>query len=117
MDFLTRKRIRLPDYDYSTPGYYFITICTRDKQPILGQVVGTGLPDGPKVALSDHGKLARRQLEIMTDFYPHVKLEKYIVMPNHVHMILHITESEQEPSGRPVPTQNPPPRKVEYLLL
>ena len=47
MDLPKRKTTRLPDYDYSSPGYYFITVCTKGKQKLLCDIVGTGLPDGP----------------------------------------------------------------------
>jgi len=47
MEIHHRKNIRLNGYDYNTPGWYFITICTKNKQKLLGAVVGTGLPDGP----------------------------------------------------------------------
>jgi REP element-mobilizing transposase RayT len=43
-DKTNRKHIRLKDYDYSTPGYYFITVCTKDKKPILNRIVGTDVP-------------------------------------------------------------------------
>lgn len=47
MNLPKRKRIRLKDYDYSQDGYYFITICTKDKVKILCNIVGTGVLDGP----------------------------------------------------------------------
>ena len=47
MDKPKRKTIRLKEYDYNTPGYYFITFCTKDKKKLLCDIVGTGLLDGP----------------------------------------------------------------------
>ena len=104
MDFPKRKTIRLPGYDYDTPGYYFITICTKDRKPLLCQIVGTGLPDGPQVRLSQYGTIAQQQLQSMGDFYKGLRLDKYVIMPNHIHMILVVESSGDGPSGRPVPT-------------
>ena len=86
-----RKNVRLHGFDYNTPGYYFITICTKDKQKLLGEIVGTGLLDGPKNQLTEYGQIVAGRLKLMADFYPDIKLEKYVVMPNHVHLLLHIT--------------------------
>lgn len=106
MTYYNRKTTRLPNYNYSAPGYYFITICTKDKHKLLGEVVGTGLPDGPEVRLSALGEVANQQLAAMSDFYNQFKLEKYIVMPNHVHLLLYIPDCDQGPSRRPVPTNS-----------
>ena len=51
----TRKKIRLENFDYSTEGYYFITICTANKKKILGTVVGEGLSALPKIVFTDIG--------------------------------------------------------------
>ena len=104
MRYYSRKTTRLPSYDYSCPGYYFVTLCTKNKCKILGEVVGTGLLDGPKVQLSSYGETANKQLALMADFYDTIKVEKYIVMPNHIHLLLYIAEVCDGPSGRPVPT-------------
>ena len=104
MELSKRKTIRLPGYDYDTPGYYFITICTKDKKPLLGQIVGTGLPDGPRARLSQYGTIAHQQLRTMGDFYKGLRLDKYVIMPNHIHMILVVESGGDGPSGRPVPT-------------
>ena len=86
-----RKNIRIQSYNYNTPGYYFITICTRNKEKILSNIVGTGLPDGPLVKLTECGSFVKDQLDNMSCFYEDLILEKYVVMPNHIHLLLHIT--------------------------
>ena len=106
MEFPKRKTIRLPDFDYNLPGYYFITICVKDKQKLLCDIVGTGLPDGPEVMFTNYGNIARMQLEQMTDFYQDVRIDKYVIMPNHIHLLLCITDCGDGPSGRPVPTNS-----------
>ena len=91
MEIHNRKRIRLQNYDYNSPGYYFVTVCTKDKQKMLGEIVGTGLPDGPKIQLTGYGRIVKEQLEIMTDFYEEIRIEKFVIMPNHIHLLLQIS--------------------------
>ena len=93
MEHTNRKRIRFPSYDYDTPGYYFITVCTEGKRKLLCEIVGTGLPDGPEVRFSQYGIIAHKQLEQMRDFYPDIRLEKYVIMPNHIHMLIHLLDT------------------------
>ena len=91
MELQSRKNIRLKSYDYNVPGYYFITVCTKQKQKLLCDIVGTGVLDGPKVQLSHCGKIAEAQLENMCSFYDGLRVEKYVIMPNHIHLLIHIT--------------------------
>ncbi len=102
-----RKALRLKNYDYSTPGMYFITLCTKHHKELLSKIeVGTGLPDCPQSKLTKYGEIANSQLSVMSDYYENIKIDKFVVMPNHVHMIIHILEKEiaYGQSGTPVPT-------------
>lgn len=103
MELPNRKRVRLKCFDYNTPGYYFITVCTIEKQKILCTIVGTGLLDGPKIFDTEFGKIARKQLDAMSDFYPDIKIDKYVIMPNHIHMLLKITEKDFSESEKLTP--------------
>lgn len=103
---MERKAIRLKGFDYNDPGWYFLTICTKGKIKLLCDIVGTGLLDGPQVQLTDYGVVADQQLRLMADFYENMKLERYTIMPNHVHLLLRLLETENGPSGRPVPTNS-----------
>ena len=68
-DLPERKISRLKNYNYNNPGSYFITVCTENKKEILSTIrVGTGVLDRPKNELSEYGKIADKQLKIMTDF-------------------------------------------------
>ena len=99
---MERKPLRLPDYDYSRAGVYFLTLCAKDKAPLFGEVcVGGGVPDAPHVELSPCGAAVQGQLEEMAQVYGHASLIKYVVMPNHVHILLQV----HGPSGTPAPTQ------------
>ncbi len=106
MQLPKRKQIRLKDYDYSQDGYYFITMCTKDKRKLLCDIVGTGILDGPQIKFTEYGEIANQQIEIMTDFYDDIKINKYVVMPNHIHMLIEIVRSDDGPSGTPVPTNS-----------
>ena len=88
MDRPKSKNIQLVNYDYSSPGYYFVTVCTKDRKKILGEIVGTGLLDGPLISLTDCGEAVNKRLAVLSRFYPDIILEKFVVMPNHIHMLI-----------------------------
>ena len=101
MDRPTRKPMRLKGHDYSTPGAYFITICTRDKRCILssienppGEAVGAATSRPPNkaasVLLTAIGEIVDLAIRNMQAAYPTVSVEKYVIMPNHVHLLLRI---------------------------
>ncbi|MBQ8503097.1 MAG: transposase [Clostridia bacterium] len=90
-----RKDYRLKNYDYSSPNAYFITICTKDRHPILWQSVShnnVGAAIGRPVVyeLSPYGKVAETAINKISSIYPTVNVDKYVIMPNHIHMILSI---------------------------
>lgn len=87
MELPKRKPNRLSHYDYSTPGAYFITICIQDRKCILGRIVGGGDFDAPQVSLSHMGRIVQRNIELSNQI-PGVHVDKYVIMPNHVHLIL-----------------------------
>ena len=87
-----RKPTRLRGYDYSTPGMYFVTVCVQEKKHLLGRVVGGGDFDAPQVQLSRYGKILDKYIEQMSGKYPHIKMENYVIMPNHFHCLIGITE-------------------------
>ncbi len=98
----TRKPNRLQEYDYAQPGAYFITICTQNRRSILSQIsVGAtcGRPDS--VILMDAGKMVERELYRIGEIYENVAVDSYVIMPNHIHMILHIREDGGRPQVAP----------------
>ena len=84
-----RKSTRLPKYDYSTNGAYFITICTKEKKEILCSIVGEGLCALPSIKLTEIGKTVNEAIEYINNI-DDVSVDKYVVMPNHVHMLIAI---------------------------
>ena len=86
-----RKSIRLSAEAYNECGLYFITICTKNREEVLGKIsVGDGVLDVPNVILSKHGQIAEKYIMQMQDFYDNIRIEYYVIMPNHVHMILNV---------------------------
>jgi len=97
----TRKKNRLEAYDYSGAGYYFVTICAKEKRPIFGSVVGATCGRPPHTELSRCGEIVEREIAVMDRTYPHVGVEKYVIMPNHVHLLLRIEPGDGRPQVAP----------------
>ena len=69
-DLPERKRLRLEQYDYSSPGAYFVTFCTKDRQCILSDItVGADALGGPRVTLTDAGRIVEKYI-LSTDNIP-----------------------------------------------
>ncbi len=81
-DLRTRKNIRLNGYDYSRTGRYFITICVKAGHEMFGTIV-----DG-NMQLSEYGRSAEHNLVELAAHIKGIRIDKYVIMPNHVHMIL-----------------------------
>ena len=79
-----RRSIRLPGYDYSRTGCYFITICSFDREIIFGKIA-----DGNTV-LSEIGIISAKYLEQIPNHFENVFVDEYVVMPNHIHIIITI---------------------------
>ena len=82
-----RRSIRLPEYDYCQPGAYFVTICTEDRECLLGELVAG------EMRLGDAGDIALAAWNDLPMHYAHVRLDTFVVMPNHVHGIIILTET------------------------
>jgi hypothetical protein len=76
-----RKRNRLKGYDYRQSGYYFLTLCEDNRQCFFGEVVDS------QMILNEYGKIVSQQLLWMQKNFPYVKIDCWVVMPNHVHLI------------------------------
>ena len=87
-----RKHPRLKEYDYSTPGAYFITICTHNRKCLLSNIVGRGLAPA-EIQYTQYGEIAREQLLSLENRYPNLKIDQYVIMPNHIHAILILNET------------------------
>ena len=103
MELPKRKPKRLANYDYSLNGAYFITICTLYHAQILSEIVGTGVLDRPKIELSQYGIISDEQIKIMNDFYDSISVDKYVIMLNHIHLLISLNSANGR-SRMPVPT-------------
>ena len=84
-----RPSLRLPDYDYAQPGAYFVTICALDRVCLFGEV-----REGA-IHLNDAGRMVREVWEELPARFPHIGLDAFIVMPNHLHGIVVIRERRE----------------------
>ena len=87
-DLPKRKHPRLKRYDYSLNAGYFITICTFQKRKMLSKIkVGRGLAPA-ETCLTNHGKIVEMTLSEMPSRFQYLEIENYVVMPNHIHVIM-----------------------------
>lgn len=82
-----RKDMRLRCYDYSSEGYYFITICMKNRLEILGKI-----NNEDKIELTKEGKTVQKYIKQIEQIYEIIKVDEYVIMPNHIHMIIVIKE-------------------------
>jgi len=81
-----RRSIRLPEYDYSQPGAYYVTIVASDRESLFGEVVNK------ETVLTKFGLVAKQQWEKLPKRFPNIELGAFIIMPNHMHGIITITD-------------------------
>ena len=91
-----RKRNRMRWYDYSEDGWYFITICTKNRIEWLGKIKNDGM------VLNDNGKIAKMCWLDIPNHYPNMYFDEWIIMPNHIHGII-VIENDIVPAI-PIPT-------------
>ncbi len=90
-----RKTIRLKGYDYAQNGAYFVTICIKNKECISGEIL-----DG-KIVLNDVGEMIQSVWNGLPEHYPHVELDQFVVMPNHMHGIVVISNDNYKGGETP----------------
>ena len=85
-------------YDYSSNGYYFITICTEKRKPIFWNNVGADIirpqNNDTDLLLSEYGKTVKNAIESISKHYDGVFVDRYCIMPNHVHLVIAIMLKE-----------------------
>lgn len=102
-----RKSNRLKEYNYSQAGCYFITICTKDREELFGEVINGGM------ILNQLGKIVEKQLLWLANQYIYIELDSFVVMPNHVHAIIMICDISTVGTGRDLSL--PPDTKIKSL--
>jgi len=94
-----RKNIRLQGYDYSKDGHYFVTVCVKNKHELLGHIVGSGFHARPSIALTDLGIEVQKSIEYICANTKGIDIPQYVIMPNHVHMIIILNTAERNEEG------------------
>lgn len=98
MDALpSRKNIRLTSYDYASPGAYFVTICVNHRKPLLWErvpTVGAATCRPKTIPLSKIGTVVDHHIREIPRRYPHISVDTYCIMPDHVHLLLTIHADE-----------------------
>ncbi len=103
MDMPKRKRLRLKGYDYSQNGAYFITLCVKNHSPLFGHIiVGRDAPGAPSVQLTEYGMIVYKEIGETPSHYEGVTIDNFVVMPNHIHMIVSVHRDNGAPrASRP----------------
>ena len=112
-----RKPTRLKNFDYSSAGAYFVTICIRDRMNILSEIVKTDLtatdktnglavgeglaPPEITVKLKPCGEVVKEQLQLIEARFPSVTIEDYVIMPDHIHAVIFLHEKAGGASPSP----------------
>ena len=100
--FTQRKLLRLKKFDYSTPGYYFVTICTKRRIPFFGEIINRN------IILNEIGNIVKQQWLWLEKNFKYVKLDEWIIMPNHLHGIVIINNYVGNGRDRSLPTKIKP---------
>jgi putative transposase len=95
-----RRSIRLPDYDYSQPGAYFVTLCTWQRASLFGEIVNGNL------RLSPIGRIVTIEWERLVYHFANIHLDAFVVMPNHLHGIITIIDPVRVGATQSLPTHD-----------
>ena len=115
MELPKRKPTRLRTYNYSTPGMYFLTVCVKDRKQLLGKIVGCGDFDTPQMMLSEYGIILDKYIRRMNEKYSCINIDKFVIMPNHFHLILNITDYKNGASKIAAPYNYEIPKFISLL--
>ena len=100
--FPKRKPTRLKTFDYNAIGAYFITLCTENRRQILSRIVGVDVLGDPKnVDLLPYGIVADKYIKQMSEFYENISVDQYVIMPNHIHMLLFVSDDGSPRTSTP----------------
>jgi REP element-mobilizing transposase RayT len=94
-----RRLTRLQEYDYSQPGAYFVTVCTKNRSCLFGEI------DNDRMRLSSYGEIIRLSWFDLPQHYTNVELDAFVIMPNHIHGIIFLTDVGA--GLKPAPTDSP----------
>ena len=99
MELPKRKQNRLAGYDYGAPSAYFITVCTNNRRNLFWKDVGAVSGRPCDVPLTNLGRIVRQSIEDIPKHYSAISVDHWVVMPNHIHLLLQIHTDDD---GRPM---------------
>ncbi|MGN1306321.1 MAG: transposase [Faecousia sp.] len=111
----SHKRNRLEGYDYGSEGVYFLTLCTEGRRNLLSRIVARGILDAPETELTSYGKVLKEAIDYLNQARENICVEEYVIMPNHLHILVRITKACKGASGMPRATDAVIPRFVSFL--
>ncbi len=109
------KRTRLEGFDYSQAGAYFVTVCTKDRACILSDVIVGAIHESPVVRLTQYGQIVEKHIKLIPERF-HVEIGNYIIMPNHIHMII-VVDSDRAIRESPLQKRALIPKVIGYLKM
>jgi REP-associated tyrosine transposase len=92
MKLYNRHTVRLREFDYAQNGVYFVTICTHEKECLFGDVQDAA------IVLHEYGKIVQEELERSAEIREEMDIDTYIIMPNHVHVIVALFQADDSKS-------------------
>ncbi len=95
-----KKQYRFKNYDYAQNGFYFVTICAKNREIFFGEI--DLLVGRVKMKLSDMGLIAEKFWREIPEHFPFVRLDEFVIMPNHIHGIIEIVKENNEGTGQPL---------------
>ncbi len=95
-----RKHPRLDTQVYQSAGAYFITICTQARRCLLSRIVGRGLAPAA-IEYTQYGEIAEQELLLLEERYSFLKIDRYVIMPNHIHALFLFDNETAGASPRP----------------
>ena len=88
-----RKQNRLTEYDYSTPNAYFITVCADKRKNMFWQDTETAIDCVENIPLTSLGIMVQQSVRNIPQHYPAITVDNFVIMPNHIHLLLQINTS------------------------
>ena len=88
MEYQKRKPIRLEKYNYTQNGYYFVTVCTKDRKQLLCDKGCIIVEENHAFVLSETGNIVKKSIDNIGKIYNGIRVDEYVIMPNHIHMLV-----------------------------
>jgi len=108
-----RKHTRLKNYDYNQEGLYFLTLCTEKHKKLFSNIVGA-IHESPECILTQYGLIVQNVLLNLPNKFNNIEITDYVIMPNHVHLIIYIKRAIHE---SPLQTRSEISKIVGYLKM